>query len=620
MHPQQHYDHTIEFNRNFSIDFILKMNGFSPITSSSVIRHNSDKLYSEYRKPRCLIPLTISFSNRHHNEKPLCIFVPNTGHEIGGWNLYIDNAYDLYYRLNCQGDESLAANWRNNQNLFPQQNVINNHHAQLYLTQPIVPTFDLYEYFNKTETDYTIHLKSLMPDSLIRKMVNYFSEKNNIPESTLMLIGLGVFSGLTCRKWNCAYPDGEIAPICLYVVAEQDASSGKSSVLNAFQKPFVTMVEKEIEKIEAIILTQEEKLKAHLETEIDISKEDKQRFKIQTKKLKEELGNTRKRKIEVEHIMPKTNITPQALEESLNYTNGFFIAASDEQSLLDSLIAGKGNTSNEILLKGRNSERIQSVKISRKGYTGKVTGSFVCFAQSGSIAKIIKASGASGLCERFLMISEPEMMNKDHLKSIPDPSKLFTEYAEKFHFLKGLIEKPLNHNELITLQISSEGWNEINTFNNTLENLILPDGILSHQILKRMAKKSTLQIMSIASNLHLSECRYLPLLDGDYYIEDRFVYIAIEIMNGLLHSTRDYFERNGFMSSKEELRSIIDYFIGTNGEYKRVKVSVHALESRKKLGTGKRNLIRDNLNFLIKTYNLIGYEDGTTGLNPMVRL
>jgi hypothetical protein len=49
--------------------------------------------------------------------------------------------------------------------------------------------------------------------------------------------------------------------------------------------------------------------------------------------------------------MPKTNITPQALEESLNYTNGFFIATADEQSLIDMLISGKVNTSNEILLK-----------------------------------------------------------------------------------------------------------------------------------------------------------------------------------------------------------------------------------------------------------------------------
>lgn len=619
MYSQQYYDHITEFNRNFSIDFILRINGFMPIDSSSVIRFKSEKLYSKYKHPDFIMELTIDFSNGN-NEKPLCINVPIQSNLFSNSMLYINSAYDLYSHLSCGDDESLAANWRNDTNLFPQQSVVNNRYDQPYLSQPIAPTFDLYEYFNKTEVNYAINLKSLMPDSLIRRMANYFSKKNNIPESTLILIGLGVFSGLTCRKWNCAYPDGEIAPICLYVVAEQDASSGKSSILNAFQKPFVTMVEKEIEKIEAIILTQEEKLKGHLETEIDLAKEDKQRFKIQTKKLKEELGNTKKRKIEVEHIMPKTNITPQALEESLNYTNGFFIAASDEQSLLDSLIAGKGNTSNEILLKGRNSERIQSVKISRKGYTGKVTGSFVCFAQSGSIAKIIKASGASGLCERFLMISEPERMNKDHLKSISDPSKLFTEYAEKFHFLKSLIEKPLNHNELITLQISSAGWDEINTFNNILEGLILPNEILSHQILKRMARKSTLQIMSIASNLHLSECKNLPLLEGDHYIEDRFVYIAIEIMNSLLHSTRDYFERNGFISSKEELRSIIDYFVGTRGEYKRVKVNVHALEGRKNLGTGKRDLIRATLNFLLETRNLIEYEDGTTGLNPRVRL
>lgn len=613
-----------EFNDTFPIDFILKNNRFSPTSSSVIDTYLQSKLYSEYENDFYIVKIDLS-PLPEYDKKAIHIAVWQKFDNRFLISLY--SAYDCYRHFNCDQNENTALNWKNDSSLCQQSPQLN---TSGFLPPPIyspqyIPTFDLYQYFNQKIINHSLNLKSLMPGYLIQRMANYFSKKYNMPESTLILVGLGVFSGLTCRKWNCAYQDGETAPICLYVVAEQDASNGKSSVLNAFQKPFITMLEKEIEKIEDIILTKKENLKAHLDTEMYLEKEDRYQFKIKTKKLEAELNESKEKLIKINHILPKTNITSQALEESLNYTNGFFIATADEQSLIDSLVSNKGNTSNEVLLKGRNSERMQSLRLSRKGYSGKVTGSFVCFAQPshdkniGCVEKIIKASGATGLCERFLMISEPEIMNKDHLKDIPYPDKLFSEYAKKFNFLKPLIDKPLKHNELTTLKISSSGWEQINKFNNSLEKLISPHEIFSYRILKTMAKKSTLQIMSIASNLHLSECTEMPL-NEESYIEDRFVFIAIEIMTGLFHSTRDYLERNGFIGNKDEIRSIIDYFIGTDGKYKRVKVSIHALEGRKFLGSGKRDLIRETLNFLLDTKNLIQHDDGTNELNPRIML
>ena len=108
-------------------------------------------------------------------------------------------------------------------------------------------------------------------------------------------------------------------------------------------------------------------------------------------------------------LFPKTKVTAEALEESLNNTNGFFIVTADEQSLIDTLVTGKQTKSNDILLCGRNAGTLNSNFISRKGFNGKLTGSFVCFAQDGCIEKIMRASGATGLCERFLMISEPPL-------------------------------------------------------------------------------------------------------------------------------------------------------------------------------------------------------------------
>lgn len=384
-----------EFEKRFSIDFILSKNGFYPNNSANVNTYLQVKLFSQYENDFYFITIECSLNPEGRQCVSISLYNKNDRHRR---IIILHNAYECYRYFNCSGDENKAKNWKTDIFLYPTHNTVNPLSSIPY--QYPIPTFDLYEYFNYSQVNRTLNLKSLIPKYLIERMANYFAEKTNMPESTLILVGLGIFSGFTCRKWNCAYQDGLTAPICLYVVAEQDASNGKSQVMDAFQKSFIDIIEKEIEKIETIISIKQEDLDAHLETEIDLAKGEMPRFKIKTKALEKELKELEKRITKANHIIPKTNITPQALEASLNYTNGFFIAAAaaDEQSLIDILISGIGNKSNEVLLQGRTSGRIQPLRVSRKGYSGKVTGSFICFAQRGSIDKIIKASGVTGLC------------------------------------------------------------------------------------------------------------------------------------------------------------------------------------------------------------------------------
>jgi hypothetical protein len=274
-----------EFNESFSVDSILTQNKFVPTSSSTQNTYLQHKLYSEYENDWFIVKIVVSAPEEYKIRSIDISVFSKQDHKLLG-HLY--NAYECYRYFNCNDDENIASNWKNNTPLFIQQNIVN-FQSPIYYSPYPQPTFNLYEYFNQTPTNHSLNLKSLIPHFLIQRMANHFSEKHNMPESTLILVGLGVFSGLTCRKWNCAYEDGETAPICLYVVAEQDASSGKSTILNAFQKPFITIVEKEIEKIEAIILTQKENLKAHLDTEIDLKKEERYQFKIKTNKLEDEI-------------------------------------------------------------------------------------------------------------------------------------------------------------------------------------------------------------------------------------------------------------------------------------------------------------------------------------------
>jgi hypothetical protein len=104
------------------------------------------------------------------------------------------------------------------------------------------------------------------------------------------------------------------------------------------------------------------------------------------------------------------------------------------------------------------------------------------------------------------MISEPKLPERFYQgqlqNSNDDSQSLLNEYASKFDFLKKIIEKPLKHEELITLKISDDGWHEIRLFENDLKHYKI-NGDLSHDILSVMASKADTQIMSIASNLYL---------------------------------------------------------------------------------------------------------------------
>jgi hypothetical protein len=284
------------------------------------------------------------------------------------------------------------------------------------------------------------------------------------------------------------------------------------------------------------------------------------------------------------------------------------------------------------LLCGRNAGSLNSSFITRKGYTGKVTGSFVCFAQEGCIGKIMRASGATGLCERFLMISEPELPDRfyqgellnDNPPQVDNDQELFDEYASKFNFLKNIFEKPLGYDELITLKISNNGWHDIKMFQN---NLITnkQNGYLSHEMLSTMADKADMQIMSIASNLYLLDLPEItqPLKDGENYIHDNYIKMAIDITKELIIGVRQYCEANGIIGNKEQIEAIMNCFFDkkTNQNMSlNIEQIKHKCEQRNTFKDlkNKRMLIVNLVEWLNKN-NIILFQNGVYFINPLTQ-
>jgi hypothetical protein len=487
------------------------------------------------------------------------------------------------------------------------------------------PEFDINHFLNAMPSKNYLNLESIIPSShIIHRMASYLHKEFPLPMSTLILVGLGVASGMTARKWNCAYQKRGTKPICLYVVAEQEIGKGKTVALTTFQEPLRNIINNRIKKIISIIQTQKENLDAHLEKEADdLSKQYKAKFKLTKNKLEKDLALSEEKLENTHRLLAKKEVTPQALEESLNYTNGFFLAVSDEQNLIDSLISSKGKKSNGILLAGRNGEDFYSELRTRRGYNGKVTGSFICFSQYGCIDKIIRSSNGTGLCERFLMISEPELPERFHREDVSNTNDnsqdLLDEYANKFEFLNDIIQKPLDYDELTTLKISDNGWNEIKRFENHLKFHKL-NGNLSHDILSGMASKADIQIMSIASNLYVLD---LENYKNDNCIPDVYIGIAINIFRGLMNGVLNYCEANGIIGNKEKIEAIMNCFYDKNkSQYvslnpEQIKHKCEQLKVFKDL-KNKRLIIVDLVNDLNKN-NIILFDNGMYYINPLTQ-
>ncbi len=230
-------------------------------------------------------------------------------------------------------------------------------------------------------------LKHLPDDCLIKKMARFVAIQTNLPESTVLLAGLSVFSSVAARESCVAYQNGQPLPIGLYSVLEQPSGTGKSSCLEFFQRPFNAQLRTYSDELSNKIL----------ELERSATKADD---------VKDEIAKLRNIKKRLALFI--TNATSEGLEKTLATSYGYFSAASSEQGLFDSLLGKSYNTgsnNNDIVLNGFDGGYVSTARATREGYVGPVIGGICTFAQYGSIETLLSASNGTGLSERFLKLT-----------------------------------------------------------------------------------------------------------------------------------------------------------------------------------------------------------------------
>lgn len=366
-----------------------------------------------------------------------------------------------------------------------------------------------------------------------------------LPANTVFLMGLAVFSSIACRRYVVNYQYGGDLPIGLYAVAEQPSGTGKSWCLTTFQKAFFRVHHAKIEAYKAKL----NNLRAIPKEEL--TDDDKLALKD----------------LAANPIPPlfTTNATPEALEQYINSTNGFFSAVSSEQGLFNSLLGlsygdNKKANNNDLVLNGYDGGYINSLRVGREGFDGGVIGAIALFAQEGSIEKVIEASGGTGLSERFLMLAEPHNLGKrDRTRSTAIDKNLLDAYnavAER------IVESALNHvhDDLAALNISKNGHRLIAEYLNSIEPHLANGGKFSHAFLRGAAGKLNIQVMKIAANLHL--------LNGGMFepnIDDQDVRAAIGIAHELFEANIGLCHDKGIMGTKAEYTAVLNYLASKNG-------------------------------------------------------
>lgn len=418
---------------------------------------------------------------------------------------------------------------------------------------------------NKTLDDdakyCTLDLLQHVDDThLLKQMSLEIAAVAQIPVNTVFLVGLGVFSSVSCRKWCVSYPDGRSLPIGLYTVAEQPSAVGKTRVINAFQSEFNRFKADVVKEYRARVKQLTEKADKSEEEEAELL----------------ELTNSKN------HILSPlfvTNTTPEALDGLLLASNGFFSAVSSEQGIFNSVLGlsySKGENNNDALLNGYDGGYVATRRIGRNGYVGRVIGGVTCFAQPGSIEKALDASNGTGLSERFFLLAEPHMLGKrDHLKKIQTDPFLAVNYAMACGFAKELFKNPTDPDDLCALKISDSGHLAIAKYRNKIEPHLADGGKYSHISIRGMAGKIDMSIMKIAANMHLLE-------RNDQYepnIPYRLVMSAIGVSDELLEASLKLCRDKGIIGLKAEFTAVIGYMTAKGSAGKTERDIVNSLRT-----------------------------------------
>jgi len=361
----------------------------------------------------------------------------------------------------------------------------------------------------KWSVDLTIRCSG----NFLVKLAKNAADVIQFPFQTTTLVALSVFSSASCNAYSVTYRDGSPLSLGLYCVCEQPPGAAKSRVLSVFKKP----------------------IENHF-------------FKCKSS--------------DGSNVMPfLSDSTPAAMEVILAENGGFFAILSAEQASVDSLfgISRDIKNNNDLILKAFSGDEYHvSARISRQGFSGLPYGSICVIAQDGTINSVLEKSNGQGIAERFLMLSEKNILGS----RVFNHKMVFDEHLWEQY--RNIVIRMVNEANLISpksildlpsLTISSAGWDLIDEFRFKTEPLLADGEKYSHNILRGAVAKSDIQIMKICALLYLADNNI-----AEKTIPPEYVSQAISIVESLILNMSHVLESHGVAGDKARFEAILAIF------------------------------------------------------------
>ena len=435
-------------------------------------------------------------------------------------------------------------------------------------------------------------LKVISDTNAVKMLSESIAVATDIPVNSIFLTGMGIVSSVASRCYVVDYQHAGSVSIGLYTIVEQPSGASKSRSLTAFQKPiferekaFRDYRDGEIKRLEALKMSPGVNSETGLPNTTDDLDE----------------------RIEALKNRPPfflSNTTSEAIEASLDKSNGYFSLASAEQGLLNTLFgltyssggdmdgSKPPKNNNDLVLKGFNREYFSSARVTRTGFNGVVTGSVSVFAQEGAVDTILNCSNGTGLAERFLLLAEGHSLgHRDMMVDKRIDPKLLDNYK---HIIEPLCNMAIptdnpTSEEPLHLRISEEGWFLIRTYRQHIEKELRGDGLYSSETLRGTAAKVDINIMKVAANIHLTDSSNIFGIGIDSTVSNDAVKSAIGVVDELLTANRSMSIDKNFIGEGAEHDAILTWFERRGGRDKTTYEICQAMKRLKPFSSIKKS-------------------------------
>lgn len=434
-------------------------------------------------------------------------------------------------------------------------------------------------YKKKFKPESSAEISPLLVGTCIGDAASQVARNRQFPIETAHLAALCVASQAASVAY-CVEVNGKRMPIGLYCLGEQPPGSAKTSAVEDLQSGIMDAVAEVNNKRKEI-------LKRIAESERD------NKGKLNQQEIED---------MEKNHIIkaPMTDVTAESIDKNLTQSKGWFMLASTEKALIGSLIAGNysdGKSNKDILLKGFNGEWHASDRVTRNGFYGRPHGSMLAISQEGTIDEVLKSSSGSGLCERFLMILEGNMMG------FRDPYMYGGDTGKIRHFnnlTKSLFldVTDMDIDNMKSVKISKEAHKMVIDQMADIEPSLADGEKYSTTMFRGIWSKMHTQMFKMAATIHLMEGK-----TDSQEINEEVMMLSIAVVKQILRGMIELCEVKGISGKNVELAALEDYMErnakGLSGKtLRQIKDSLGRQEVFKQHGKSKMNKIEMAVNTL----------------------